>query len=164
MRFMLPEQVAELLQVDCDTVLLWLRQKKLPGIRIGNVWRVEEGRLQKFLSSTLDEQSDSRESYEEYEEGLEPSSKKRRGRKPTGKYDGIKEFLKQAKGDKLHMSFAGIEAHMKDKLPQSAYKLRPWWANDFSHSQARAWLHAGWETRNVNLDKRSVTLVRREKN
>ncbi len=74
MNFITPEQVVELLKVDLDTVLLWLKQKK---------------------------------------------------------------------------------------LPQPAYKLRPWWANDFSHSQARSWLRAGWETRGLDLVNRCVMFVRR---
>jgi excisionase family DNA binding protein len=161
MNFITPEQVAELLKVDVDTILLWLKHKKLPGVKIGNIWRIEEGRLQAFLSTALDEQYNCANKYENYTESFETPAKGKRGRKPTGKYEGLKQFLKLAKGDQIKMSFADIEAHMKEKLPQSAYNLRPWWANDFSHSQARAWLHAGWETRGLNLLKRYVTFVRR---
>ena len=157
MNFLTPEQVAELLKVDSETVELWLKQKKLPGVKIGNVWRIEEGRLQEFLTRALDAASP----YEEYDELLSGQGAKRRGRKPTGKYDGLKRCLETAKGDSLKMSFGEIEKEMGDKLPQSAYRLRPWWANDFSHSQARVWLHAGWETRNVDLEKRSVVFVKR---
>lgn len=161
MNFITPEQVAELLKVDLDTVLLWLKQKKLPGVKIGNIWRIEESRLLEFLSSAMDEQSDRATRYEEYDDACEIPVKGKRGRKPTGKYDGLKRFLKQAKGEQIKLSFADIEGHMQDKLPQSAYKLRPWWANDFSHSQARAWLHAGWETRGLDLVNRCVMFVRR---
>ena len=162
MKFMMPEQVAEMLQVDCDTVLQWLKQKKLPGVKIGDVWRIEEERLQVFLTEALDKQSEPRNSYEEYENEFDPTKAKRRGRKPTGKYDGLKRFLKQeVKGGSIRMTFAEIEAQMNDKLPQSAYKLRPWWANDFSHSQARSWLHAGWETRRVDLENHCVTFLKR---
>ena len=159
MNFLTPEEVAELLKVDSETVELWLKQKKLPGVKIGNVWRIEEGRLQEFLTRALDAAG----KYEEYEEvPLAGVGVKRRGRKPTGKYDGLKRCLEAAKGDSLKMSFGDIEKEMSDKLPQSAYRLRPWWANDFSHSQARSWLHAGWETRNVDLEKRSVVFVKRK--
>lgn len=91
----------------------------------------------------------------------EAPRKRKRGRKPTGKYDGLKAFLTTAKGKKIKLSFREIEAQMNDILPQSAYRLRPWWGNDFSHSQARAWLHAGWETHGVDLDGRIITFVRR---
>ena len=74
MNFLTPEQVAELLKVDSETVELWLKQKKLPGVKIGNVWRIEEGRLQEFLTRALDAAS----KYEEYEEPLSGAGAKRR--------------------------------------------------------------------------------------
>lgn len=42
-------------------------------------------------------------------------------------------------------------------LPLSARDHRPWWANDRSHSQARAWMEAGWKT--TNVDMAAETLV-----
>ncbi|WP_196592169.1 helix-turn-helix domain-containing protein [Pectinatus frisingensis] len=163
MRFLTPEQVADLLQVDSNTILLWLKQKKIPGVRIGNIWRIEEERLQTFLTQKLDKQTEKSSSYEEYEENFERAiTRGRRGRKPTGKYDGLKNFLKSNKGIILHMSFAEVQDYVEDKLPQSAYRLRPWWANDYSHSQARAWLHAGWQTKSVDLKKHKVTFEKRK--
>ncbi len=167
MNFLTPEQVAEMLKVTPDVVLQWLRQGKLPGVRIGNVWRIEEGRLEAFLFSKLDSiksdvfYDECSFAVEEYDLVQRPLKKDNRGRKPSGKYDGLKRYLKQAKGDQIKLSFAEIEAYMHDKLPQSAYRLRPWWGNDFSHSQARSWLHAGWETRGVDLEKRLITFIRR---
>jgi len=160
MNFITPEQVAELLKVDTETILLLLKQKKLPGVKIGTVWRVEEERLCEFLANAMNVRDSNSNQYEEYDACQIPI-KGKRGRKPTGKYDGLKRFLKQTKGEQIKMSFSEIEGTMKGKLPQSAYNLRPWWANDFSHSQARAWLHAGWETRNLDLANRCVTFVRR---
>src|SRR5574344_141675 len=87
MNFITPEQVAELLKVDLDTVLLWLKQKKLPGVKIGNIWRIEESRLLEFLSSAMDEQSDRATRYEAYNHPCAIPVKGKRGSKPTGKYD-----------------------------------------------------------------------------
>jgi len=40
-----------------------------------------------------------------------------------------------------------IEAASGFKLPASACTYRAWRANDVTHSQASAWLKAGWSTR-----------------
>ncbi len=165
MNFITPEQVAEMFKVSSDTVLQWLKNKKLPGIKIGNVWRIEESRLNDFLISELDSPKCDVLDYELLEEEFnvmgQSAKGRKRGRKPSGKYDGLKKYLGQVKGDQVKLSFSEIESHMNEKLPHSAYKLRPWWGNDFSHSQARAWIHAGWETNGVDLTKREITFVRR---
>lgn len=36
--------------------------------------------------------------------------------------------------------------HPGDGMPDSAYRHRAWWSNDLTHSQARAWWAAGFET------------------
>lgn len=165
MNFITPEQVAEMLKVSTGVVLQWLRQKKIPGVKIGNVWRIEEERLNTFLLSELSNHTfDIKEEYSCSEDAISlepPYPKGKRGRKPSGKYDGLKTFLKQSKGDRIKLSFSEIEEKMKDKLPGSAYRLRPWWGNDFSHSQARAWLHAGWEVSGVDLANRLITFMKR---
>lgn len=161
MKFLTPQQVADMLQVDCDTIIAWLKQNKLPAVKIGDVWRIEEERLQNYLQQELDKNS-IEEKYADYEDNVVPK-KGRRGRKPTGKYDGLKEVLKNTKGKLINMTFAEVQDHMGDSLPQSAYRLRPWWANDYTHSQARAWLHSGWETRNVDLKNHKVTFERIKK-
>ncbi|MFC3800959.1 hypothetical protein [Cohnella sp. GCM10012308] len=38
-------------------------------------------------------------------------------------------------------------------LPASATNHRAWWANDITHSQAKAWLLADWEVDAVFLPK-----------
>ncbi|HEX6971156.1 MAG TPA: helix-turn-helix domain-containing protein [Limnochordia bacterium] len=44
-----PAQVAKRLQVAERTVYEWLRTGKLPGIRMGRLWRIEEQALAAFL-------------------------------------------------------------------------------------------------------------------
>jgi len=46
-----PEQVAEILQISRYTVMEWLRNGKLKGIRIGKLWRVRESDLKEFVSN-----------------------------------------------------------------------------------------------------------------
>ena len=40
-----PNQVAHRLQLNLSTVYTWLRDGRLPGIRLGNRWRVSEDAL-----------------------------------------------------------------------------------------------------------------------
>lgn len=44
-----PEQVADYLQVQPRTVLEWLRTGRLPGAKIGRLWRVRRHALEGFL-------------------------------------------------------------------------------------------------------------------
>jgi excisionase family DNA binding protein len=44
-----PEQAAEFLLVNSETVRLWLRTGKLKGLKAGRLWRVRESDLQDFL-------------------------------------------------------------------------------------------------------------------
>lgn len=74
----------------------------------------------------------------------------------------------------LHKHLAGIAKSTKDydlpfdeitkvmgaPLPQSAYDHRAWWANTESHSQALAWISAGWKVDGVDLDNKVIHLVR----
>ena len=44
------DEVARILDVKIRTVQLWIRQKKLPGIKLGSrTWRVREKDLEKFI-------------------------------------------------------------------------------------------------------------------
>lgn len=44
-----PEQVAQVLGLSRRTVISWLQQGKLNGIKVGNRWRVKEEDLDKFI-------------------------------------------------------------------------------------------------------------------
>lgn len=46
---MTPAQVAEVLAIKEKTVLGWLRQGKLKGVRVGRLWRIRESDLTAFL-------------------------------------------------------------------------------------------------------------------
>ena len=72
---------------------------------------------------------------------------------PGGKYEKLFNLLKTCKNKELVLTFPEIEALLGFTLPPSAYKYQPWWANDNSHSQAKAWLNAEWKVGHVNLGK-----------
>lgn len=62
-------------------------------------------------------------------------------------------------------TFKQIEAVLGFKLPDTARSKSQWWGNetgDTRHVQCRAWLNAGFETRNLNLATECVEFVERE--
>ncbi|AEF93202.1 protein of unknown function DUF1653 [Desulfotomaculum nigrificans CO-1-SRB] len=70
----------------------------------------------------------------------------------TQKYEPIKDYLLNCKSGSIQLSYQEIEKILEKPLPNSAYKYREWWANG-GHSQADAWLAAGWKVEEVHLGK-----------
>lgn len=58
------------------------------------------------------------------------------------------------------MSFDEISTVMKADLPKSARDHRAWWANTESHSQALAWISAGWKVDGVDLGNELIHFTR----
>lgn len=52
-----PQQVAEILSITERTVLLWLREGNLKGVKVGKYWRVLEKDLEEFLEQNRAGQS-----------------------------------------------------------------------------------------------------------
>lgn len=78
------------------------------------------------------------------------------------KYDGLARYLKFRGSftDTVQLSFARIDGLIGDNLPMEAYKNERWWENSPYNEHAKAWLNAGWETREVNLKEGYVTFKR----
>lgn len=79
-----------------------------------------------------------------------------------GKYQPLADFLKDFNGDSWDATFAEIESILRFKLPPSAHEHRAWWANQFRghHSQAKGWIEAGWETREIDQRRGRVRFER----
>ncbi len=67
------------------------------------------------------------------------------------KYDPLNSYLEQRGDRSISLTFSEVEKIINAKLPKSALDYREWWANDRSHTQARAWLAAGYKTSDVNM-------------
>ena len=67
---------------------------------------------------------------------------------PKGdKYINLKRFLEKTNESILKLTFAQIEQIIGFESPMSATKYaEAWWSNNVDHSQAIAWLEAGYET------------------
>ena len=48
--FLTPDQVSKQLQINRETVMRWLRSGKLPGVKAGKLWRVNNKELNIFLN------------------------------------------------------------------------------------------------------------------
>lgn len=80
-----------------------------------------------------------------------------------GKYDPLNRFLAAAEQDEYDMAFSEIEKILASPLPPSAHRHQAWWANEThgSHSHARSWQEAGWETARISLPGKRVRFVRK---
>jgi hypothetical protein len=60
------------------------------------------------------------------------------------------------------MTYDEIEGLIGRRLPDTAYgdAWRQWWANTESHSQALAWLRAGWRVSRPDVTRRQVEFRR----
>lgn len=76
------------------------------------------------------------------------------------KYDPLQKYLQRLDVVRKTLSFKEIEAILEEPLPESARKYEPWWANDRTHTQARAWLEIDWHTEAVKLHKEEVTFYK----
>lgn len=75
--------------------------------------------------------------------------------KSSSKYSGLTKHLKYRASftNIVKLSLAQIDGLIGDNLPMSAYKTKNWWKNTSKSLRARAWIDAGWETSEVNLEK-----------
>ena len=76
-------------------------------------------------------------------------------------YDPLREYLKRLSVSMIPMTFREIEGLLKDKLPPSAYKHRPWWSNNPSNSViTHAWLDAGFHSESVDMSGKKLVFRR----
>lgn len=77
------------------------------------------------------------------------------------RYEPLADYLKHHGSNSIPMSFTEVEGVLGRSLPPSAYKHRPWWANEArGHSHAKAWLEAGYETAQVDMENRKLVFKR----
>ncbi|WP_337982728.1 DUF7662 domain-containing protein [Lysinibacillus sp. C5.1] len=63
------------------------------------------------------------------------------------KYKKLFQYLKGRNSGEVRLTFEQIETLLGFKLPPSAYNhAEAWWSNNYDHSQAIAWMDAGYYT------------------
>lgn len=80
----------------------------------------------------------------------------------AGKYLALEQYLERVNTNEVKLTFEDIEKIIKDQLPPSSHKYSAWWANG-GHSQADAWLNAGWEIREVKLGEYVVFIKSKDR-
>jgi hypothetical protein len=76
------------------------------------------------------------------------------------KYNPLRLYLRQQTQSRVPMTFQQIEAVIGGRLPASARKHRPWWANDArGHAHAGAWLGEGYRTEEVDMEGEKLVFV-----
>jgi hypothetical protein len=81
---------------------------------------------------------------------------------PQGKYAALSRLLaaQDSYVETCYMTFADIEKVLGEKLPESAYEYRAWWANDPSKPHAAGWLAQGWKAQSLSMSEKRLTFVR----
>lgn len=79
-----------------------------------------------------------------------------------GKYEPLASHLTDMPRDRWTATFDEIERVLKFKLPPSARRYDAWWSNSRrgNHSQAKAWIDAGWYIVSIDRKKEKVVLAR----
>jgi hypothetical protein len=82
---------------------------------------------------------------------------------PESKYQPLADFLAASAISEHTLTFRQIELILGSSLPDTATHppdKHQWWANDRTHSQARAWLGVGWQRGRLDPAAGIVTFVR----
>lgn len=80
------------------------------------------------------------------------------------KYNPLRDYLASYRASQLQLSFEQIEGIIGCELETGASTLKSWWENESQHAQAFAWLEAGWQVSEVNLQQRTVIFRREPEN
>src|SRR5215211_5497926 len=78
------------------------------------------------------------------------------------RYEPLRAYLASVSDPVVVMTYDEIEKLLGRKLPPTAYgdSWRQWWANTETHSQALAWLRAGWRVTRPDLGNQRVEFRR----
>jgi excisionase family DNA binding protein len=133
-----PQEIAEILKVTEDIVIELLEQKRMEGVKVGDLWRITSEQFELFIKRN--------------------STRKAK----SIRYSKLEKYLRDVdKGlTKIEISFEEVKKIIECALPESAYKYRAWWASDPTHSQGLAWINAGWNVEFVDMEKQVVRFIR----
>ena len=76
------------------------------------------------------------------------------------KYAPLAEHLRTLQANAWQASFVEVEALLEADLPSSARKYAEWWSNGSGHTQARAWVDAGFQTCELDISRQTVLFRR----
>lgn len=71
------------------------------------------------------------------------------------KYEPLKTYLMNCNNDTVELSYKEMEEIIDGFLPGSASNYMEWWENG-DHTQAKAWIGAGWKVTKIKLGESIV--------
>ena len=74
-------------------------------------------------------------------------------------YDSLNKYLLECGKERESVTFLELEHVLGFRLPKSAYTYNAWWANG-GHSQAHAWLDAGYRVERISIFATTVTFCK----
>jgi len=80
-RLLTPDEVAELLAVTPKVIRAWLREGKIPGIRLGRLWRVDPEELEKAIRQGFGKPLQKRKGTPQRKTPARPTRTTRKGKK-----------------------------------------------------------------------------------
>jgi hypothetical protein len=78
----------------------------------------------------------------------------------VARYNPLRDYLASYRATQLNLTFGYIESILKFELDIAAYTFKSWWANNRKNPQAMAWMEAGWEVGDVDLQREGVVFKR----
>jgi hypothetical protein len=77
------------------------------------------------------------------------------------KYDPLTAYLRKQPYREVRRGFGDLEKILGFELPSSARQHRAWWSNNGSNNvMTKAWLSAGFRTRDVDMENERLTFER----
>ena len=166
--FLTPEEIAAMLKVAESDVLYWLDSGEMHGIKMGPIWRVREDQFDEFINAkatglpAIDTCSEKAGTDEDEQDYPPIRLRKPRTTKSPGRYAKLNEYFSRKHEKRAQLTFEQIEKLIERPLPESAINHRAFWANDPKHSQAKAWLDAGWRVEAMSQEERTVYFARKK--
>ena len=166
--FLTPEEIAAILKVAESDVLYWLDSGEMHGIKMGMIWRVREDQFDEFINAKATglpavATCADKDGKDEDEQDYPPIRlRKPRTTKSQGRYAKLNEYFSRKHEKRAQLTFEQIEKLIERSLPDSARNHRAFWANDPKHSQAKAWMDAGWRVEAMSQEERTVYFARKK--
>ena len=91
---------------------------------------------------------------------LDQEDLKLRQRAASGKYRPLFMSFVERWDYRWRATFEDIEEILGSALPPSARRHSAWWSNTKSHSQALAWIAAGWKKSSIDMKGEMVVFER----
>jgi hypothetical protein len=80
---------------------------------------------------------------------------------PAAQNRKFSSWLQKQDSKEVNCSFEQIEKIIQAKLSPSAYKYAAWWSNSTTHPLMRQVLKIGWESKNLDLQNKTITFYER---